>query len=263
MCGHDLHMSALVATAGIMARTRRDWRGQGHFRALTEEQEVFLKHIQKEGLKRTARLKPSPLLGQHSAEVLDEWGVDANAIAALVDARGRILVDALRPGPIPASVRAVLAGVEPGEPGGLPDDRTQVEEGPIDPKSAEAAGQVLARQLRPCFVPAAPHDVVQVFGEGLGEPVGQRLGHDRAVVVVLGREAVSELVRAGFDRQRPLGAAEIGQELGPRPARIALRPPAVEIGVEHVFLDVKLAPTQVADAPTANISRPRAVMRTA
>jgi len=42
----------------------------------------------------------------------------ANAIAALVDARGRILVDALRPGPIPASVRDALARVEPGEPGG-------------------------------------------------------------------------------------------------------------------------------------------------
>ncbi len=42
----------------------------------------------------------------------------ANAIGALVDARGRILVDALRPGPIPASVRTALAGIEPGEPGG-------------------------------------------------------------------------------------------------------------------------------------------------
>ena len=41
-----------------------------------------------------------------------------NAIAALVDARGRILVDALRPGPIPASVRSALERVEPGEPGG-------------------------------------------------------------------------------------------------------------------------------------------------
>ena len=30
------------------------------------------------------RLKPSPLLGQHSAEVLDEWlGLDAGEIAAL------------------------------------------------------------------------------------------------------------------------------------------------------------------------------------
>jgi len=27
MCGHDLHMSALVATAGIMARTRDSWHG--------------------------------------------------------------------------------------------------------------------------------------------------------------------------------------------------------------------------------------------
>ncbi len=42
----------------------------------------------------------------------------ANAIATLVDGRGRILVDALRPAPIPASVRSALAKVEPGEPGG-------------------------------------------------------------------------------------------------------------------------------------------------
>ncbi len=42
----------------------------------------------------------------------------ANAIASLVDARGRILVEALRPAPIPASVRRALAAIEPGEPGG-------------------------------------------------------------------------------------------------------------------------------------------------
>ena len=42
----------------------------------------------------------------------------ANAIAALVDARGRILVPALRPPPIPASVRRALAAIEPGESGG-------------------------------------------------------------------------------------------------------------------------------------------------
>jgi acetylornithine deacetylase/succinyl-diaminopimelate desuccinylase-like protein len=42
----------------------------------------------------------------------------AHAIAALVDARGRILVDALRPETIPASVRRALSDVEPGEPGG-------------------------------------------------------------------------------------------------------------------------------------------------
>ena len=31
----------------------------------------------------------------------------------------------------------------PGEPGGLPDNRTPVSEGPIDPKSAQGAGQVI------------------------------------------------------------------------------------------------------------------------
>ena len=33
--------------------------------------------------------------------------------------------------------------IAPGQPGGLPDDRNLVEEGPIDPKSAQGAGQVL------------------------------------------------------------------------------------------------------------------------
>jgi len=60
--------------------------------------------------------------GHHSGN----WGgllanpgvILAHAIASLVDARGRILVDALRPPPIPASVRAALADIEPGEPQG-------------------------------------------------------------------------------------------------------------------------------------------------
>ena len=47
----------------------------------------------------------------------------ANAIACLVDGRGRILVDGLRPPPIPATVREALAGIEPGEPGGPAIDR--------------------------------------------------------------------------------------------------------------------------------------------
>jgi len=42
----------------------------------------------------------------------------ANAIASMVDARGRILVDALRPPPVPDSVRRALADIEPGEPEG-------------------------------------------------------------------------------------------------------------------------------------------------
>jgi acetylornithine deacetylase/succinyl-diaminopimelate desuccinylase-like protein len=42
----------------------------------------------------------------------------AHAIASLVDARGSILVAALRPPPMPASVRRALAPIEPGEPAG-------------------------------------------------------------------------------------------------------------------------------------------------
>jgi acetylornithine deacetylase/succinyl-diaminopimelate desuccinylase-like protein len=42
----------------------------------------------------------------------------ANAIASMVDARGRILVEGLRPAPIPESVRRALADIEPGEPQG-------------------------------------------------------------------------------------------------------------------------------------------------
>jgi acetylornithine deacetylase/succinyl-diaminopimelate desuccinylase-like protein len=42
----------------------------------------------------------------------------ANAIASLVDARGRIRVAALRPAAIPESVRRALAEIHPGEPGG-------------------------------------------------------------------------------------------------------------------------------------------------
>ncbi|MFO1288770.1 MAG: M20 family metallopeptidase [Rubrivivax sp.] len=54
----------------------------------------------------------------------------ANAIASMVDARGRILVPALRPPPIPANVRAALAGVEfGGDPGDPAIDRDWGEPG--------------------------------------------------------------------------------------------------------------------------------------
>jgi acetylornithine deacetylase/succinyl-diaminopimelate desuccinylase-like protein len=42
----------------------------------------------------------------------------ANAIASMIDARGRILVAGLRAPPIPPSVRRALADIEPGEPDG-------------------------------------------------------------------------------------------------------------------------------------------------
>ena len=71
--------------------------------------------------------------GHHSGN----WGgllanpgtILAHAIASMVDARGRILVEGLRPPPIPAAVRAALAGIDPGEPGGPSIDTTWGEPG--------------------------------------------------------------------------------------------------------------------------------------
>lgn len=53
----------------------------------------------------------------------------ANAIASMVDRRGRILVEGLRPPPMPAAIRAALADIEPGEPGGPEIDRDWGEPG--------------------------------------------------------------------------------------------------------------------------------------
>jgi len=71
--------------------------------------------------------------GHHSGN----WGgllanpgtILASAIASLVDARGRILVEGLRPPPIPDSVRRALAEIEPGEPAGPQIDRAWGEPG--------------------------------------------------------------------------------------------------------------------------------------
>lgn len=50
---------------------------------------------------------------------------------------------AKRPPAVPA--KPDPSTIKPGEPGGLPDDRTLVSEGPIDPRSGQGAGQVLQR----------------------------------------------------------------------------------------------------------------------
>ena len=53
----------------------------------------------------------------------------ANAIASIVDSRGRILLDGLRPPSIPENVRKALADIEPGEPNGPSIDRDWGEPG--------------------------------------------------------------------------------------------------------------------------------------
>lgn len=74
----------------------------------------------------------TPLLLIAPLIACDRTGTDAqNDLAATNEAAG-----------IEAPANAGQA-VEPGEPGGLPDDRNLVEEGPIDPKSGQGAGQVL------------------------------------------------------------------------------------------------------------------------
>ncbi|MFY9513401.1 MAG: peptidase dimerization domain-containing protein, partial [Rubrivivax sp.] len=59
----------------------------------------------------------------------------AHAIASMVDARGRILVEALRPPPIPANVRAALAGLQVG--GGPGDPEVDLHWGEPDQTPAE------------------------------------------------------------------------------------------------------------------------------
>ena len=44
-----------------------------------------------------------------------------------------------------AGIVEALDPPPPGEPGGLPDDRTPIAEGPTDPRSAQGAGQVVQR----------------------------------------------------------------------------------------------------------------------
>src|SRR5580765_384452 len=70
--------------------------------------------------------------------------------------------------------------------GGIPERGTD---------AAEALGnQLFRRELRALLVPGAARDLVQVLRERLGETVGERLDHDRVVVVVLRGEAGGELV---------------------------------------------------------------------
>ncbi len=71
----------------------------------------------------------------------------ASAIASLVDGRGRILVPGLRPPPIPANVRAALAGLRPGGGPGDPEveiDWGEPDQSPIERVLAWNALEVLA-----------------------------------------------------------------------------------------------------------------------
>ncbi|MDE2613043.1 MAG: M20 family metallopeptidase [Burkholderiales bacterium] len=85
--------------------------------------------------------------GHHSGN----WGgllrnpatVLVNAIASMVDGRGRILVSALRAPPIPANVRAALAGIEFGGDAGDPEIDRDWGEPDLTPAERVIAGNTL------------------------------------------------------------------------------------------------------------------------
>jgi acetylornithine deacetylase/succinyl-diaminopimelate desuccinylase-like protein len=96
--------------------------------------------------------------------------VMAAAIASLVDGRGRIMVPGLRPPPIPASVRAALAGLQAGGGPGDPEidaDWGEADQTPIERVLAWNALEVLAmRTGNPDFqvnaIPAMAHAHLQL-----------------------------------------------------------------------------------------------------
>jgi acetylornithine deacetylase/succinyl-diaminopimelate desuccinylase-like protein len=147
---HSLNLAALART--LEARGRLGFNvklliemgeetGSPGLRAVCERERARLAadvFIASDGPRLAAR-QPTLFLGSRGAFNFDlavdlregahhsgNWGgllanpgtILANAIASLVDGRGRILVAGLRPQAIPEAVRAALADIEPGEPGG-------------------------------------------------------------------------------------------------------------------------------------------------
>ena len=108
----------------------------------------------------------------------------------------------------------------------------------------------VAELLRAAVAPLIPHALVQALGKGFGQPIGEGLGHDRVVVVVLGAEAVAQFLQADAAGHRE-GANVIGQpglfrrdEIGERPARLA----AFAVGLLAKEMEVARAPCRVASS---------------
>jgi len=158
---HSINLAALARVLGARGRLGFNVRvliemgeetGSPGLRAVCERERAALFAdvlIASDG-PRLAAARPTLFLGSRGAFNFDltvdlrdgghhsgNWGgllanpgtILANAIASMVDARGRILVPGLRPPHIPASVRRALASIEPGEPGGPAIDRTWGEPG--------------------------------------------------------------------------------------------------------------------------------------
>ena len=92
----------------------------------------------------------------------------------------------------PVRNEAPLNPPAPGEPGGLPDDRSPLAEGKIDPKSAQGAGQVLQRYF--ALLEAGRHDEAERLWSDPGTPAdfAARLAEYREVHANIGTPANSE-----------------------------------------------------------------------
>ncbi len=137
----------------------------------------------------------------------------ANAIASLVDGRGRILVDALRPPPIPPAVRAALHGLHvgggPGDPA-IDTEWGEADQTPIERVLAWNALEVLAmRTGNPDFpinaVPAHAQAHLQLRFV-VGTPIAQ---------LRAGRAAASGRTRLRRHRGRRAGG-DAGDPARPR-----------------------------------------------
>ena len=105
MRAHELSADVLIASDGPRLKSDRPTIFLGSRGALNFDLSVSLR----EGAHHS---------GNWGGLLANPGTILANAIASLVDARGRILVRTLRPPPIPESVRRALAAIEPGEPDG-------------------------------------------------------------------------------------------------------------------------------------------------
>jgi hypothetical protein len=92
--------------------------------------------------------KPIALVAEHREQILNRSAfLTVLAVACAACGQGQPSNESQPPRTVEININEETpinsAKIKPGEPGGLPDDRTPLNEGPIDPKSAEGAGQVL------------------------------------------------------------------------------------------------------------------------
>ena len=125
---------------------------------------------------------------------------------------------------------------------------------------------LVAEPLFGSIAPVLAGDLVQSFGEGFGQPVGQGLGHDRVVIVVVGFELAHQFRHAmpGGDGERAQvvvpAAFQRGDEVGQ--GVIVLHPLALPLLAQGVEVRQRCLPALVRvehDVVAQRLGRPEAV----